>query len=263
MWTRPDFRPSGRRARIELVAVLDGARVEDALERARAEAGGAAFDALDVDVCARATDGGRLAELLAGRAGMTLAARDEAERHDVERSQWYARVTADVPDAAALEGDLVLAVCAATARWWTPDELRALAPDRAFSLDEHVQLVVEAVERRPGAGHVVRSRGLGKLARPDVGARVPRRDAERVCELLRDVARLAADGAVLAPGDTLRAGELGPFTFVPRTDDALADAPAADAPLYELRDLDPSGPAATCDRLLTALRPKPRLKVLK
>lgn len=279
-WIRSAHAPTARRARVEFWALLDGARIDDALERARAEVGsGAAWDALEVAVRARATDGGRLDAALAGRAAMTLESRSEHERSDVARCQRYAEVSALIADppsllvlqaalallsALAAEGDLTLALDGATARWWSPDELAALGPpSRPFALDEHVQVVVEAVERRPGAGHLVRSRGLAKFARPDVGARGPRKDAERISELLRDVARMLADGAPLRPGDRLSVPDLPPLTFVPRSDDALADAPADGAPLYELRDLDAGGAAPTCERLLAALRPKPKLKVIR
>src|SRR5439155_8950604 len=119
---------------------------------------------------------------------MTLEGRAEHERVEVARCQRYAEIAAHVADspslavlhaamtllgALAAEGDLTLALDAATARWWSPPELAALGPaSRPFALDEHVQIVVESVERRPGAGHLVRSRGLVKFARPDVAARV-------------------------------------------------------------------------------------------
>jgi hypothetical protein len=278
-WTRTAHRPTRRRARLSFVALLDGARIDAALDRARDELGDArAWDALDVQVRARATDGGRLDAALDGRPRMTLASRPEHERSDVDRAQRYATIEADLADppiltvlcgalailrALADEGDLVLACDLATARWWAPDELAALAPDRPFELDEHVQVVVEAVERRPGVGHLVRSRGLGKFARPDVGGRGPRRDAERLSEVLRDVARVLADGAALEPGARVELRALGPCTFVPRPDDALGDAPADEAPLYELRDLGPDGPGPDCAGLLAALRPRPRLKLVR
>jgi hypothetical protein len=263
-----------------MVALLDGAHIEEALARAQAEVDDdRIWDALDVQVRARVTDGGRLDEALCGRPLMTLEALGSTERTVVARCQWYASVAAapadsptlDVLEAAtallralADDGDVTLALDVVTARWWSADELKRLWARRPFALDEHVNVVVEAVERRPGVGHLVRSRGLAKLARPDVGARGPRRDAERLSELLRDVARLLADGAPMGAGERLRAANLPPAVFIPRSDDALADASADEAPLYELRDLDEGGsPAATCERLLAALRPKPRLTVVK
>ncbi len=270
-WVRPHHVPTARAMRIELVALLDGnAHVDAALGRARDElAADRAWDALEIDVRARATDVGRLDRLLDGRAGLALADRDEADRLAAARCQRYVTVEAAPPDAAdlaplqaaaallralAVEEDLALAWDAGAARWWAPAELAALAPARPFALDEHVRVVVEAVERRPGAGHLVRSRGLAKLARPDVGARVPRPRAAAVAELVRDVARLFADGAAPLPGDRLNAPGLPPLTLIPRTDDALADAAPDDAPLYELRDAVPRGAGDSLARLLAALR---------
>ena len=166
--------------------------------------------------------------------------------------------------ALATEGNLLFAIDQLTARWWTPDALSALPPDRPFDLDEHAQIVAEAAERAPGVGHVTRSRGLGKFARPDVGARAPRKDAPLLAEIVRDTARLLAHGERLLPGDLLRVPNLPPLTLVPRTDDCLHDAPASSAPLYELRDRDPDGTEGPDLRaLLGALRPKPRLKLLR
>lgn len=239
----------------------------------------AAWQRLDVDVRARGSDQQRLEEALAGRARLALAARDPHEQREVERCQRYVTIAAELADPAELavlqaalallrglaaEADLLLAVDRSTARWWTPAELLALTPGRSLELDEHLQLVVEAVERSPGAGHLVRSRGLDKFARPDVGGRVPRRDAERISELLRELAGLLIEGELLQPGDRLHAPDLPPLTLIPRSDDCLSDAPPDEAPLYELRDLDPAeqpGPSLT--GLLAALRPKPRLRVLK
>jgi hypothetical protein len=278
-WWRPRHRADpARLARVELIALLSGPRIEGALERARAEVGDAAiFDQLEVEVRAAATDGGRLDEALGGRAAHALALRDEHERRDVASCRRYATIVAAVADppsldllqastallrALALEDDLVLALDASTARWWSPPELAALDPARPFALDEHCQVVVEAVERTPGAGHVVRSRGLVKLARPDVAARVPRRDAERVAEVVRDLARLLAEGELVRPGDRLALAELPSLTMVPLGDDCRA-APPDTAPLYELRDLATDGGAARdCAALVAALRPRPRLKVL-
>ena len=282
----PDaLRPArGRLAEVHFIALLDGARIDGALERAREEiAREPIWNALEIDVRARAIDGGRLDEVLAGRAGMTLSRLPEHERWEIDRCQWYASIAATAADPPALdvlqaaihvlavladEDDLLIALDRATARWTSPAALLSLPPERRFSLDEHVDVVAEAVERRPGAGHVVRSRGLPKLARPDVCARVPRRDAERVSEIIRDLARLLADGDTLLPGDRVSIPGLPPLTLIPRTDDALSDAPKDTAPLYELRDLATDGTIGPdCRSLLSTLHaaraPKPRLKVLK
>jgi hypothetical protein len=283
-WIRPalpaDRSISRRTARIELVALLTGPRVDGAIERAREEVPDeAAWEPLEVTVRSRTTDGGWLDGQLAGRAGLGLGARDEHDRREVDRCRRYATVEATLPDPATLdalqaalvllvalaqEGDLLLAVDGATGRWWSPGELMALDPERPFDLDEHVRVVVEAVERAPGVGHLARSRGLAKFARPDVAARGPRKDAERLGDLLRDLARLLAAGEVLCPGDRVRAPDLPPLTLVPRSDDALVAAPPDEAPLYELVDLAADGrPGPDCRGLLAALRPRARLNVVR
>jgi hypothetical protein len=278
---RPRHRPAPRAARIGFLALLSGGgRIDGALERARLEMHvDAAWERLDIDVRARASDQHALDNALAGRAHLALAGRDPHEQREVERCQRYVTITAELPDSAELlvlqaalallralaaEQELLLALDRSSARWWAPAELLALAAGRALDLDEHVQLVVEAVERRPGVGHLVRSRGLEKLARPDVGGRVPRRDAERIAELLRDLARLLLEGEILEPGDRLLTPELPPLTLVPRTDDCLSPASPDEAPLYELRDLDPAGrPGPSLAALLAAVRPRPRLRIVK
>ena len=279
-WLRPRHRPEARTARLEFIALLAAPRIDAAIERARAELDDdGAWEPLEVEVRARATDGGWLEAALGGRAAHGLSLRDPQERHEAESCRRYALLAATLPDspslgtleaatsllrALALEGDLLLALDGATARWWSPGELAALEGDRPFDLDEHIRIVVEAVERRPGVGHLVRSRGLVKFARPDIAARAPRREAERVSEIVRDVARLLAEGELLLPGDRLAIAMAPPVTLIPRSDDCLADATGADAPLYELRDRDEGGGASDrCDRLIAALKPKPRLKVLR
>ena len=276
----------GRVARYDFIGLLDGGRVEDALVRAREEIGNdAIWEALEVEVRARAIDGGRLDEVLSGRAGMTLSRRPAHELWEIDRCQFYlvmAGVAADPPALdllqAALhllvvlanEGDLLLALDGATARWLSPESLLALDAERGFDLDEHVDVVVEAVERKAGVGHVVRARGMVKFARPDVCARVPRKEAERVSEIVRDIARLLAEGETLLPGDRVNAPGLPPLTLIPRSDDALWDADAETAPLYELRDLSPEGgpegsPRAGLQGLLETLARarRPKLRVLK
>ena len=293
-WQRPRFTPPGgpRPARLGFIALLETPKIDAALDAAR-EAfsatdaatdsdpdASAAWDALEIDIRARAADGGRLGDILAGRAGMTLAQLSEAAQHDIARATRYVTISATHPDPAALhvlqaalacaraladEGDLTAWLDVSTARWWLPDELGALDPQRRFELDEHIQIVVEAAERRPGHGHVVRSRGLDKLARPDVAARAPRRDAPLLSEVVRDLARLLAEGVLIEPGDKLTVRDLPPLTVVAVGPDTLAPAPAASAPVFELRDVRPDGggPDAGCPALIAALKPRPRLKVLR
>jgi hypothetical protein len=225
------------------VALLSDARIDDALEAARASDEDA-WSRLHVEPRLRANDGGWLDEALGGRVAQYLAARSSSERYDVERCRAYVVVEARLPDAphadvlrAALstlqaladDDDLVLAIDRATARIHAPDELRALDGGRPFDPAEHLVIVREAEERRPGAGRWVRSRGLTKLARPDVGARAERPD-DALAELVRGVAEELALGRVLRPGERVEGR-----TVIARSDDGLAEAPPDEAPLYELR----------------------------
>lgn len=279
-WLRPRFRPSERRARLGFFGFLKGPRIEDALARARDQVPDpAAWDALEIAVRSRGVDQGRLAEALAGRAGWQLELRAHHERHEAERCSRYVAIETVLPDpptlsvlqaalavlcALAVEQDLVLALDGSIGRWWSPAELAALDSERPFDLDEHVGVFVESVERKPGVGHLTRTRGLGKFARPDVCGRAPRRQAEWLSELLRDLARLLAEGEVVLPGDRLHVASVPPVTLIPRSENCLEDAPPAEAPLYELRDLDADGrPGPDCAALLAALKPKPRLKVIR
>jgi hypothetical protein len=244
-WPRPQFgAPSVRRTELAFVALLSDARIDDALEAARVADEGA-FARLHVELRLRANDGGWLDEALGGRVAQYLAARSSSERYDVERCRAYAVVEARLPDephadvlraalatlqALAADDDLVLAVDRATARIHAPDELIALDPRRPFDPAEHLVIVREAEERRPGTGRWVRSRGLSKLARPDVGARAADRPDDALAELVRGVAEELAAGRVLSPGERVEGR-----TVIARSDDGLADAPPDEAPLYELR----------------------------
>jgi hypothetical protein len=260
---------------VHFIALTGSGRIEQALDRARESTDRAAWEALEIDVRSRKTDGGVLDEVLAGRPDHALELREAHERHALDRATWYADIAAEVPDPPALdvlqgalgvlqalaaEDDLVLGLDAVTARWWSPGELLALGPERPFELDEHVQIVVEAVERRPGVGHIVRSRGLIKLARPDVAARAPRKEAGRFSELVRDLARVLGEGEQAAVGDRLGGTGLPPVTWTPRSEDCLADASPESAPIYELRDLVDGQAAADCAGLRAALAPRPRAK---
>src|SRR5262245_4639787 len=91
-WPRPAYAKSGasrRRARVELYALLDGARIDDALARAESEVSERAWAALDRHERSTTTDGGRFERALDGRPRMTLEARPEHERAEVARCQRY------------------------------------------------------------------------------------------------------------------------------------------------------------------------------
>jgi hypothetical protein len=224
-----------RLARLEYVAILDGGDIDEARD-----------DELEICARQRATDGGRFDELLLGRAGLGLETMPAWARHEIVRCQRYATVSACAPGdrahrvaheaesllaAWAREGELLWALDCLTWTWRHHGELG----ERAFSVENHFVVVVESVERAPGAGHLVRTRGLAKFARPDVGMRRPRAEAERASAWVREVGRRGAEGEPFQPGRRITV--LGQhFALWPRSEDCLSSAPAGDAPLYELRE---------------------------
>jgi hypothetical protein len=264
---RPRHRRQPRRAELRFVALLADPDVEDALEDARARvADDELTAALTIELRSRGTDQGRLEEVLRGRARFSVEALSAGDRAELDRATRYlsfAASPADPPTHQLLEalmvtlraltdaGCLLTAVDESTARLWAPAGLLALPADRLCALDEHVRVGVEVTERRAGAGHLLRTYGLAKFARPDVGARGARADVERLSELVHGLAELLYDGEPIEPGDRLSLPGLTPLTPVPRSADCLSDAPVDSAPLYELRDVGADGrPEATCQRAL-------------
>jgi hypothetical protein len=225
-----------RLARFEHVAVLDSGDVEEARD-----------DELVVGVRQRANDGGRFDEILSGRAGLSLEGLPVWARHEIARCQRYASVSVEVPRERAqamiqaaerllLEwaqaGELTWTVDGVTGGWRAAE---AILPRPTFAADDHFVVVVEAVERAPGAGHLVRSRGLTKFALPDVAMRAPRAEAPGVAEWVREVARRGAEGEPFQPGRRILVRGRG-FALWPRSEDGLSAAPPDEAPLYELRE---------------------------
>jgi hypothetical protein len=203
-------------------------------------------DELEICVRRRANDGGRFDEVLAGRAGLSLETLPPWARHEIARCQHYATLHAEAPAGRAREllqaaeallvewaqnGQLSFALDCLTWTWRRADEIKA----RSFSVEQHFTVVVEAVERQPGAGHLVRTRGLAKFALPEIGMRAPRAEAERVSEWVREVGRRGAEGEPLQPGRRITVGGRG-LALWPRSEDCLSAAPRDEAPLYELRE---------------------------
>ncbi len=238
-----------RRARLDYLALLDSADIDEPLAHARSLGDEAAWAQLEVSVRMRATDGGRFDEAVGGRPGLALDAMEPWARHQIARCQRYASISALADEtlgrplvqavetllmALAEAGELDWALDQSSASWRTRDQLLA-QKQRPFLVDDHFVVVVEAVERAPGVGHLVRTRGLQKFARPDVGMRAPRKDSEETADWVRQVARAGALGEPFAIGRRLTIPSLPSLALWPRSDDCLSPAPPDEAPLYELR----------------------------
>src|SRR5262249_25715089 len=141
--------------------------------------------ALEVAVRMRATDGGRFDEALSGRSGLAVESMAPWVQHEIARCQRYATLEALVTHtearavlqsadallaALAQDGDLTWSLDLGTCTLLPANEVA----ERAFSVEHHFLVVVESVERAPGVGHLVRSRGLTQFGRPDVAMRAPR-----------------------------------------------------------------------------------------
>jgi hypothetical protein len=89
------------------------------------------------------------------------------------------------------------------AHWLTGAAVAALPPDRPFTVQNEFTTTAET---RPasGFGHPVHTRGLAKVARPDLVTGVPATRIEHTDRILNHLSRLLANGAVLTPGQRLR-----------------------------------------------------------
>jgi hypothetical protein len=225
-----------RLARLHYLAILDTDEIDEARE-----------DELEVTMRMRATDGGRFDELVSGRALLSVQEMPSWAEHEIGRCQRYATIEAAVDPARAspllraaetlfcgwaAERDLTWLLDVQTATWRAAD---AVVP-RAFSVEDHFLVAVEAIERAPFVGHLVRTRGLAKFGRPDIGMRGPRSESEKLAEWVRAVGKRGAEGDPFAVGRRLSIPGLPPLALYPRTEDCLSPAPPDDAPLYELRE---------------------------
>jgi len=115
------------------------------------------------------------------------------------------------------------------ARWLSPDEVAALAPDAPFELDREISIILESEVRAEGV-QVCHTRGLRKFGRPDLlSFEPPEQDGEATAGLLHALAERLALGEQVGAGDTFRAedGLERPF---------LAYDPTAGSPAVHLEN---------------------------
>ena len=80
-------------------------------------------------------------------------------------------------------------------RWWHPEALLALAPAREFDVREHVRITFETPARNIEEGHWCHTRGMKKLARPEILMRgLEPRHANPAGRFLNEVALRMAHG---------------------------------------------------------------------
>lgn len=85
-------------------------------------------------------------------------------------------------------------------RWWSAEALLARRPDRAFRIEDEIDVVFEPGE---SAGYV-HTRGMAKFGRPEVALeQVRERHRARAVDLVTTLAEALAGGRVLRAGDAI------------------------------------------------------------
>lgn len=223
VWTRDAHQPTERNADVLLVCFSHGPLRDDPpLDAGRfGVPSAAAVDLLDVRRQERATDpavfDGWRAEPLHAIAARDLGASvtelDNADECHIIRAE-----LADPADLGYLQAAWALArwLCARgasvvldghAARFWTSEQVLAVAPDAPFDVNREVSVIFETEPAFGTDGHFVHTRGLVKLARPDVVAVCGVNDADLVAELLKQLAIGMARG--LVPSATRHGVDLG------------------------------------------------------
>lgn len=214
-WLRPAFRPTGRRASVVLLAFGGGGFEVGELD-VRGVPDGVPVEALDVRLHRREEDPGWLDGWRTG-ALRALATQQMGRLDELDAAERCCSVTVEVDDPADLTHlQLAWAVAAGLVRagagtvldvhaatWRAGEAVAGLAPERSFTVQEEISLVAETSAQR-GFGHVIHTRGLAKVGRPDLIAGVPAERLEHTGRVLNHLARMLAEGHVLEPGQRFR-----------------------------------------------------------
>jgi hypothetical protein len=143
----------------------------------------------------------------------TMAAAQLPDAGRLDTAGYCHAVRADVPDPPDLghlqaawaatrwlvERGCFAVLDAHAGRWRDGPALSALAPDRPFDLGDEITIVFETDET-PGFGHAMHTRGMAKFARPDLMAAADPGNADRLAQVIHQLASALADGDTVAPG---------------------------------------------------------------
>jgi hypothetical protein len=91
-------------------------------------------------------------------------------------------------------------------RFWSGARVAEVAADAAFDVRREISLIAETDATAGLGGHVVHTRGLLKLARPDLVTVVAREDVDAAADVLWRLAAREAAGYMPASGDRVSAG---------------------------------------------------------
>ncbi len=216
LWTRNDPSPAERTAEVMLVCFAV-APLADGVKLVAKDFGLPSLesvDLIDASIVERESneewfDGWRTGALRAVAEkdlGKSLAALDEADLAVVLKA-----TLDDPPDFGYLQACWGLArwfvargasvvLDAFAARFWRGEVLAKKPLTAGLDIRHEINMIFETDVTEPNEGHCLHTRGLGKLARPDLVTVVRREDADPVAEVMWQLAELIATGANPAPG---------------------------------------------------------------
>ena len=242
-WSRPDFEKSARRARDYRVIYLDSPVVTPQFDVMRHGFPRASMD----DLRLRGIDN---ADWLRGWTkdawGTKLGSVPGIDLDQLKRCRYGVVVEAECDDPSDLtQLQIGAAVCKAFAemdavavldvigdRWWSPQALRTLLPDRPFAIEEHITVTGESNERKPGSGHLCHTRGMRKFARPELFLRgIDLAEFNAAAQLLNELGDRMATGKNYGPRNVViihptEDSTLPPVAFIEHADDSGNPAPS-------------------------------------
>lgn len=74
------------------------------------------------------------------------------------------------------------------------EQVRAVSPDARFDVQRELLVVIETDARTPGGDHVLHTRGMRKLGRPDLVAFIGPDDVRAAAEVVRQLSSAIGDG---------------------------------------------------------------------
>lgn len=234
-WTRADTRPTGRLADVALVVFHQGplAAAEPLSLAQYGAPSRAAVDRVDVTAIQDPSwlsgwRAGGIRNVAVDALGPALATLDAADQCHFVRAQILdpfdlTHLQAAWAIARWLVGRGATVVLDAFAlRFHTAAAVQAQDVAAPFDLEREVTVVFEKEPLAAQLGHVVHTRGLGKLARPDLVALVDPARAAATADVLRAIARQLADGFMPVPGGRAPRVEAA-HALIPLPPGSLAD----------------------------------------
>jgi len=117
-----------------------------------------------------------------------------------------------------------------------------LPPDAPFDVRREVTVIIETTPVPGLGGHVVHTRGLAKLARPDLVSVVAAADTAQAAEALWRLAARLADGYMPAAGDVVEADSPVPLLLTPAPPGSFAEALNLDNQAFLVAGADGAAP---------------------